>query len=87
MGLTLTGRPFVERFALRYRTVVCPVCPVLSVTLVYCGQIVGWIKMPLGMVVNLGRGDVVLDGVAAPSERGTAPSFRFMSIVAKRLDG
>ena len=37
--------------------------------------------------VNLGPGDVVLDGVAAPPKRGTAPSFRFMSVVAKRLDG
>jgi len=26
----------------------------------------GWIKMPLAMEVNLGPGDVVLDGVAAP---------------------
>jgi len=43
--------------------------------------------MPLGMKVNLGPGDVVLDGVAAPPKRGTATSFRFMSIVAKRLDG
>ena len=42
--------------------------------------------MPLGTEVNLGTGDVVLDGVAA-SKRGTALSFRFMSIVAKRLDG
>jgi len=42
--------------------------------------------MPLGTEVNLG--DVVLDGVAAPpSKKGTAPSFRFMSIVAKWLDG
>ena len=32
------GRPFVKRFALCYRYVVClSVCPVLSVTLVYCG--------------------------------------------------
>ena len=30
----------------------CPVClSVLSVTLVYCGQTVGWIKMPLGTEV------------------------------------
>jgi len=45
--------------------------------------------MPLGTEVNLGPGDVVLDGVAAPPKRGTAPppSFRPMSIVAKRLDG
>ena len=46
---------------------------------VYCGQTAGWIKMPVGTEVNLGRGDVVLDGVAAPPpKRGTAPSFRFM---------
>jgi len=31
--------------------------------------------MPLGMEVNLGPGCVVLDGVAAPQKRGTAPSF------------
>jgi len=37
--------------------------------------------MPLGTEVNLGAGDVVLDGVAAHN-RGTAPGFRFMSIVA-----
>jgi len=55
----------------------CPVCPVLSVTLVYCGQTVGWIKMKLGM-------HIVLDGdPAAPPERGTAPNFRPISVVAK----
>ena len=54
----------------------------------YCGQKAECIKMPLGMEVNLCPGDVVLDGVAAPPpEKGTAPSFRSMSIVAKRLDG
>jgi len=37
---------------------------------VYCGQTVGWIKVPLGTVVNLGPGDVVLDGVAAPPLKG-----------------
>jgi len=45
---------------------------------VYCGQTTGWIKMPLGMEVNLGPGDVVLDGVTAPTpapNRGTAPVF------------
>ena len=31
-----------------------------------CGQTAGWTKMPLGMEINLGPGDVVLDGVAAP---------------------
>ena len=33
---------------------------------VYCGETAGWIKMPLGTEVNVGPGDVVLDGVAAP---------------------
>ena len=54
---------------------------------VCCGHAAGWIKMPLGTDVNLGPGYVVLNGVAAPPKRGTAPSFRPMCIVAKRLDG
>ena len=53
----------------------------------YCGQTAGWIKIPLGTEVNVGPGDVLLDGFAALPKRGTAPSFRFMSIVAKELDG
>jgi len=31
--------------------------------------------MPLGTGVNVGSGDVVLDGVAAPPKRGTAPQL------------
>jgi len=31
--------------------------------------------MPLVTEVNLGPGDVVLDGVAAPPKRGTCPQF------------
>jgi len=50
---------------------------------VYCGQTAGWIKVPLGTEVNLDPGDTVLDVVAAPPKRGTAASFRFMSVVAK----
>jgi len=39
-------------------------------------QMAGWIKMPRGMEVNRGPGDVVLDGVAAPPPKsGTAPQF------------
>jgi len=60
------GRPFVKRFALCYQTIVCPVCPALSVTLVYCGQTVGRIKMKLGVQVGLGCGHTVLDGHPAP---------------------
>jgi len=65
--------------------------PCLSclVTLVYCGQTVGWIKMPLGTEVGLSPGDIVLDGDPAPlpprkGARTAAPIFRPMSIVAKR---
>jgi len=42
----------------------------LSVTFVYCGQTVGWIRMPLGMEVGLGPGHVVLDGDPAPPISG-----------------
>ena len=61
---------------------------VLPVTLVYCGQQAGWIKVTLGLQVGLGPGHIVLDGDAAPvPKEGTAPNFRPMSIVAKQLDG
>ena len=72
IGIVLGG-PFVKRFALCYRT---GVCPVLSVTLVYCGQTVGWIKMKLGMQVGLSPGHTVLDGdPGPPPPKGTALQF------------
>jgi len=43
------------------------VCPVLSLTLVYCGQTVGWIQMKLGRQVGLGPGHIVLDGDPSPT--------------------
>jgi len=39
---------------------------------VYCGQRDVWMKTPLGTEVDLGPGNNVLDGAAAPRERGTA---------------
>jgi len=44
--------------------------------------------MALGIEVGLGPGKIVLDGDPAslPTERGRAPSFRPIFIVAKRLD-
>jgi len=41
-----------------------------------CGQIAGWIKMPLSMEVGIGPGDFVLDGYPAAlcPRRGPAPS-------------
>jgi len=62
---------------------VCLSC--LSVTLVYCGQTVGWIKMNLGMEIGLGPGYVVLDRNPAPLLKGAQPpNFWPISIVAKR---
>jgi len=75
--LTVFRRPFVKRFAVCYRTVVCmSVLSCLSVTLVYCGQMAGWIKIPLSMFEGLGPGDFVLDEDPAPAlqKRCRAPS-------------
>jgi len=55
-----------------------------------CGQMTGWIKMPLGMEVGLGPGDFVLDENPSPfPKRGQSPlpNFGPTSIVAKRLHG
>jgi len=75
-------RPLARRFALCYRTVIRPVLSCrscLSVTLVYCGQTVGWIKMALAMEVGLGlgtTGHIALDGNPAPiPKKGTEPQF------------
>jgi len=51
---------------------------VCLVTLVYCGQSVGWIKMPLGTEVGLGLSDIVLDGdPAPPAEMGASAPTTF----------
>jgi len=44
--------------------------------------------MPLGRELGLGSGDIVLDGTELPPQKkgGDTPSFRPMSIVAKRLN-
>ena len=62
--------------------------PQFSVGRVCCRQTAGLIKMPLGMEVGLGPGRIVLDRDQFPlPKRSTAPNFRPMSVVAKRLDG
>jgi len=68
-------RPFVKRFALCYRTVVLSA---LSVTLVYCGQTVEWIKMKLGMKVRPGHN--VLDRDPAPPKGAHPPIFGACSL-------
>jgi len=48
------------------------------VTLVYCGQTVGWIKMKLCLQVGLGPGHVVLDeDPAAPPPKGHSSPPQF----------
>jgi len=65
------GRPFVKQFAVCYRTVVCQ-----SVTLVYCSQTAGWIKMTLGVEVAFGPSHIVLDEDLAPlPKKGQSPQF------------
>ena len=41
--------------------------------------------MPLGTMVGLGPGNIVLDADPAPPQTDTAPNFWPMSVVAKRL--
>jgi len=48
---------------------------------VYCGQTAGWTKTLLGTEVDLGAGHIVLDGVPALRERGTAASPTFSAHV------
>jgi len=49
---------------------------VLSVTMVYCSQTVGRIKMKLGTQVGLGPGHIVLGGdPAPPALKGHSPQF------------
>jgi len=50
---------------------------------VYCGQMAGWMKRPLGAKVDLRSGHIVLDGVPAPANGAQPPPcFRSMSVVA-----
>jgi len=51
----------------------CPLCR--CVTLVYCGHMVGWINMSLGMEVGLSPGHIVLDGDPAAAPNGHSPQF------------
>ena len=58
--------------------------------LVYCGHMVGWIRMSLGTEVGLGPGHIVLDGymqAQLPPKKGAQiPNFWPMSVVTKWLD-
>ena len=65
------GRRFVKRFTLCYWTFVCPLMSV------YCGQMVAWIRMKLGMQVCLGPGHILLDGDPAPPSQKAGTTAQF----------
>ena len=73
--LNVCGRPFVM---LSDR---CLSCPVLSATLVYCGQRVGWIRMPLGTDVGFGHGHITLDGDQLSPRKGAQQPPLFVPCV------
>jgi len=56
----------------------CVCLSYLSVTLVYCGQTVGWIKIKFGMDVGLVTGHIVLDGDAAADVDENANRWHFL---------
>jgi len=102
----LFGRPFVKWFLYAIRLL-----SVLFMTLVYCGQTVGWImaplskrgtapnfqpisavakrldvlKIPLGTEVDLGPGDIVLDGDPAPPQKKGAHHPQFWPIYCRQM--
>jgi len=54
---------------------------------VYCGQMAGWLKMPLGMEVGLGPGHNVPDEDPVRPKGAQPHNFRPISDMAKWLDG
>jgi len=42
---------------------------------VYCSQMAGWMKTPLGTEVDVGAGHIVLDGVPDPVKGARQPLF------------
>jgi len=50
----------------------------LSVTLVYCGQTVGWMKMKLSVEVGFGPGHIALNGDSAPIKNNVARAEAYL---------
>jgi len=66
LGTTFDGHSDLGAQLGRKNQPACLLSVSLSVTLVYCGQTVAWIKKKLGMLVGLGPSHIVLDGDSAP---------------------
>jgi len=56
--------------------------PIQFLAHVYCGQMAGWLKTPLGTEVDLGPGQSTRRDPSSCERGTTAPSIRHMSIVA-----
>jgi len=87
------GRPFVKGKRVRPMLwdrclSVCPVlfvCPVCNVGVLWPN---GWTDQDETWHAGIGPSHIVLDGdPVPPPQRGTAPNFRPISVVVKRLDG
>jgi len=77
IGRTVLRTVAQKLFALCYRTVVLTV---LSKTLVYCDQTIGWIRCHFVRRLGLGPGHTVLDGDAVPPRKWAQyPTFWRMS--------
>jgi len=75
------GKPRLRRLCVRWepsspRKKGTPI-PTQFLAHVYRGETSGWMKTPLGTEEDLSPGHIVLDGVPAPRERGTAASPLF----------
>jgi len=81
--------PFVKRFALSYRTVVCPVCDVRVLwPNGWIDQDETWHAGRPWLQPHCVRWDPAPPLTELPIlQRGTAPNFRPMFVVAKWLDG
>ena len=82
------GRPRPARHCIRYADPATPEKrahhPTQFLAHVYCGQMAGWMKTPLGTEVDLSPCHIVLDGVPLAPAKGAQqpPSFRPVSTVA-----
>ena len=82
-----TGRTVLQTVAQKRFAYAIGLLSCLSVTLVYCGQTVEWIKMPLGMEVGLDPGHTHCVRRPSSPRKRLNPQLSAHVSVAKRLDG
>jgi len=79
------GRPRPTRHCVRcglsYPQKRAHIPPTQFLAHVYCGQMAGWMKTPLGTEVDLGPGHIVLEGSQLPRKGHCSPSPLFLAHV------